>query len=231
MLCWGYVRVSTRVQRDAGSSLPSQRQRIEQWCSSNGHELVQIHADEAESGRSTDRRPGVQQAIRDACRGRGALVAVSLARVCRSTSDALRIAQQLDRAGASLVSLSEMIATDSASGRLVFRLLAALAEFEAELIAERTTTVLHHMRGQGRRVSGRLPFGFDLGDDGRTLVVNPTETQLIERMRTMRVAGMSYDAIAEHLSAEGIRTKLGRPRWMGKTIAAVRQRTWTIEAA
>src|SRR5690606_6219991 len=91
-----YIRVSTTAQRDEGSSLPAQRQRIEEWCRLHGHALVAVHADEGLSGGTIERRPGVQAAIAEACRRRCPLVCVSLSRLVRSTRDALEVAQRLD---------------------------------------------------------------------------------------------------------------------------------------
>jgi len=52
---------------------------------------------------------------------------------------------------------------------MVFRMFSVLAEFEADLVAERTKGALGHLRNQGKRISGRIPFGYDLAADGETL--------------------------------------------------------------
>ena len=94
------------------------------------------------------------------CRERGALVVYSLSRLARSTKDAILMAERLEKAGADLVSLSEAIDTTSAAGRLFFRLMAAMAEFERDVIAERTRTALAYKRSRGERVSRYAPFGY-----------------------------------------------------------------------
>jgi len=125
-----------------GVSLEAQQERIRAWVTANGYELGEIHFDAGMSGKRADNRPGLQAALADVCRERGALVVYSLSRLARSTKDAIGIAERLDRAHADLVSLTERIDTTSATGKLVFRILAVLSEFERDLISERTTTVL-----------------------------------------------------------------------------------------
>ena len=66
-----------------------------------------------------------------------------------------------DRVAEDLVSLSEQIDTTTASGKMVFRMLAVLAEFERDLISERTRAAMATKRANGQRV-GAVPFGCDL---------------------------------------------------------------------
>lgn len=74
------------------------------------------------------------------------LVVYSLSRLARSTTDAIAISERLAKSGADLVSLSEWIDTTSASGKMVFRMLAVLAESERDLVSERTKTAMAHLR-------------------------------------------------------------------------------------
>ena len=61
------------------------------------------------------------------------------------------MAERLEKAGADLVSLTEAIDTTSAAGRLFFRLMAAMAEFERDVVAERTRSAMAYKRGRGER--------------------------------------------------------------------------------
>jgi DNA invertase Pin-like site-specific DNA recombinase len=230
--CVGYIRVSTQRQANDGESLSAQRAKLMAWAAQNGYELVAVHADEGISGGSISNRPGVQAAIAEACRRRCALVAVSLSRLVRSVTDAIAIGERLSARGADLISLSENIDTTTASGRLVFKLLALLGEFERELVSERTTAVLAHLKEQGRRV-GRIPYGFDLHEDGVMLVPNKAEQAMAQQMRAWHREGASFREIARRLEHERIPTKEGRPIWLPKTVAAVVRRapTGTGESA
>jgi DNA invertase Pin-like site-specific DNA recombinase len=105
------------------------------------------------SAARADNRPQLQSALRHACQGKAALVVYSLSRLARSTKDALLISERLDNAGADLVSLSERIDSTSPMGRMVFRLLSAINEFEKDQLSERTRNVMAHLRQQNRRIS------------------------------------------------------------------------------
>jgi DNA invertase Pin-like site-specific DNA recombinase len=94
------------------------------------------------------------------------LVFYSLSRLARSTKDAIAISERLSRAGADLVSLSEKIDTTSAAGKMIFRLLAVLAEFERDLISERTKAALSVKREKRERISA----GFRLASIWRATV-------------------------------------------------------------
>lgn len=82
-----------------------------------------------------------------------------------------------------------------------------------------TKTGLAKMRAQGKRIS-RTPFGYDLADDGITLVENPTEQAVIDDILTMRARGMSFPKIARSLTERGIPTKRGNggTQWNQATI-------------
>jgi site-specific DNA recombinase len=217
----GYVRVSTLMQAAEGVSLEAQRARLEAWAAAAGVELAAVHEDAGLSGSKAANRPALQAALTEACRRKGALVVYSLSRLARSTKDALAIAERLERAGADLVSLSEQIDTTSAAGKMVFRMLAVLAEFERDLISERTRGAMAHLRRQGRRISGRVPFGFDL--EGNHLVENPREAAALAMMRELRAGGRSLRQIAAELERRNVPAKNGG-RWSAKVVAFVLRR-------
>ena len=216
----GYVRVSSQSQVDDGVSLDAQQAKIEAYCLLNDLELIATYTDAGLSGGRSDNRPALQDAIKQACKTKAVLVVYSMSRLARSTRDTLEIADALDRSGADLVSLSEKIDTTSASGKMIFRLMAVLAEFERDQISERTSMALHHMRSKGER-TGQIPFGYDLSANGVDLVVNYEEQDALQVMREMRVAGDSFRTIGAHLEGSGVPTKRGGTRWDPRTVKSV----------
>ena len=147
----GYIRVSTDGQATDGVSLEAQEAKIRAWGDLNGYEIVSIHVDAGLSGKRADNRPALQEALSRCAKG-SALVVYSLSRLARSTKDTLEIADRLAGTGADLVSLSERIDTTTASGKMVFRMLAVLAEFERDQVSERTRFAMAHKKGNGERV-------------------------------------------------------------------------------
>ncbi len=132
----GYARVSTDdqnldLQNDALTAVGCER----------------IYRDKA-SGAKTE-RPGLKQAI-EVIRAGDTLVVWRLDRLGRSLKDLIARAEDLEQRGAGLKSLHEAIDTNSSGGRLVFHMFAALAEFERNLVRERTQAGLTAARARGR---------------------------------------------------------------------------------
>lgn len=204
-----YLRCSTAGQVADGVSLDVQRSRCEAWANANGYSVEGIYGDEGISGKKASNRPALAAALDHVCRVRGALVVYSLSRLARSTKDALTISDRLSKVGADLVSLSEKIDTTSAAGKMVFRMLAVLAEFERDLVSERTKAALSLKRSRGQRI-GQLPFGYDVAEDGATLLPNTKEQATLAELRRLRAKGLTWKAVAEDLNSRGLSTKSGR---------------------
>lgn len=203
---FGYCRVSTEGQAVDGVSLDAQRAKLSAWALANDMELAGVWVDAGISGKRADNRPELQAALDACCTEGGVLVVYSLSRLARSTADTLAIATRLDAAGADLVSLSEKLDTSSAAGKMLFRLMAVLAEFERDLISERTTAALAHKKSRGERV-GEVPFGFRVAADGVRLERDENESRIIELIQSLRDQGLSYAAIAAELDAAGMAPK------------------------
>lgn len=103
---------------------------------------------------------------------------------------------------------------------MVFRMLAVLAEFERDQVSERTKTALAHLRNQGKRISGRIPFGYSLAPNGVDLVPNADEQEAIHLMQELRMLGYSLRRIAAALTTRGIQTKTGTP-WSAEAIRGI----------
>ncbi len=219
---FGYVRVSTTGQAVDGVSLEAQRARIEAYCLLNELELAAVFVDAGISGKRADNRPELQNALNAVCQSGGVLVCYSLSRLARSTKDTIAISERLDKAGADLVSLSEKIDTTSAAGKMMFRMLAVLAEFERDVISERTTTAMAHKKSQGERV-GEIPFGYQLAADGVMLVACEKEQAVIQTIHSLRDKGLSLRAIAAELEAAGQASKRAK-RWNAVTISNILKR-------
>jgi len=203
-----YCRVSTASQATEGVSLDAQTARAQAWAQANGFSVASVHVDAGLSGGRADNRPALQAALEAACRMHAALVVYSLSRLARSVSDTLAIASRLDKAGADLVSLSESIDTTSAAGKMMFRILAVLSEFERDLISERTAMALAHLRAQGQHTGGEAPYGYRVAN-GR-LVVDEAEQAVIQHARILRSNGLSLRAVAQKLHALGCSSRVGR---------------------
>ncbi len=138
----GYARVSTDDQ-----NLHLQRDALEKaGC--------QVIYEDKASGKNTE-RPELEACLK-ALRSGDTLVVWRLDRLGRSLGDLVKLVMTLEEQKIGFESLQEKIETTSASGKLVFHVFAALAEFERNLISERTRAGLKAARARGR-LGGRKP--------------------------------------------------------------------------
>ena len=119
------------------------------------------------------------------------------------------IGDKLAKVGADLVSLSEKIDTTSASGKMVFRLLAVMNEFERDQISERTTTALQYKKSRGEKTGGQVPYGFTLAADGVALVENAAEQDVLAQARELKASGLSLRKVAVELQRRGFNARNG----------------------
>lgn len=153
----GYARVST-----TGQDLAAQVRQLEEAGA------IRTFSDTA-SGRAAE-RPGLADAF-DYMREGDVLAVVRLDRLGRSLRELLTIVADLEGRGLGFRSLREAIDTTTAQGRLFFHMSAAFAEFERELISERTREGLEAARAAGK-VSGRRPVDPAKADAVRRLVAS-----------------------------------------------------------
>lgn len=220
----GYIRVSTIEQSLDGDSLDTQRASIEAEAERLGLVLEYIYSDEGVSGRRHD-RDGLASAVAHTMRCRGVLIAFSMSRLSRSASLTHQVADTLRTTGCDLVCIHDQINTVTAGpcGTMMLGVLAAFAQHTAEQNAETTRTVLAHLRAQGRRTGGSLPYGYSLAPDGKHLIENFDEQNTIRRIREYfgridtlpdgtRSKPWSLARVTQQLDQDGIRTRAGT-RW------------------
>jgi DNA invertase Pin-like site-specific DNA recombinase len=222
MKCVTYCRVSTEGQALEGISLEAQAHKLSQWASLNDCEIIGSFEDAGLSGTRSD-RPGLAAAMDLACKQKACLVVYSLSRLSRSTADTIALADRLSKSGAELVSLSEKIDTTSASGKMIFRLLSVLNEFERDQISERTSNALQHKRSKSELV-GSVPFGYSLAADGITLEENPTQQEALVLIGKLKTKGLSLRQIAQELSKLGVPTAKGNQTWTHTAVQRILNR-------
>ena len=202
-----YTRVSTEEQTK-GFGLDAQLDAI-------GASLGQPDAhysDEGISGAKIN-RPGLLAAI-DALEDGDILVVAKLDRLARDMYLSCWIEKEVEKRGASIRSAAgEGTESDDPTAKLLKNIVKSFAEFERDVIAARMAGGRTQARKQGRKMGGSVPFGFDLDADGRHLVVNEAEQQVIALMEQLRGLGYSYRKIGAELEQRGIKTKTGKPHW------------------
>ena len=225
----GYTRCSTHEQADSGLGLDAQATCIQAYCSLKGLQLIEIITDAGVSGgKPLANREGGHRLLSVIHKQKAdAVVMLKLDRMFRNAGDCLTTVEQWERSGVALhvVDLGgNAIDTTSAAGRFMLVVLAGAAEMERNLIRERTKSALAVKRSNGQRISGHIPYGFDLDSDGITLIENEKEQAVIRDIHSMRDEGMSFPKIAQCLSDRSILTKNGNGSWNQSTVRAILKR-------
>lgn len=170
----GYCRVSTAEQAEHGFSLGEQERTLREDAERRGEMWTRAFVDAGLSGRSTEKRLELKAMLDAAERGEfDVLVIPSLDRLGRNSRDLHNIFARLDAAGVVIRSLRGDVDTSTATGKLMTGLMASLAEFESNVIGERTRNGKRGAARQGRANGGPRPFGFD--KRGGALVPKPEE--------------------------------------------------------
>lgn len=203
----GYCRVSTDEQGRSGLGLESQRDTIERETSRRGWTLEHVYTDVA-SGKSLRRRHEMSDALAALRDGTAdVLVVAKLDRLSRSVSDFAAILARSNAEQWELNICDLGVDTTTPSGKMVAQIMMVLAEWEREMIGDRTKAALQVARSRGTRL-GR-PRG--------------VTTDTLRLIRILRESGKSYAAIASALASEDIPTAQGG-QWQAATVRKLYER-------
>jgi site-specific DNA recombinase len=183
-----YTRVSTADQAAAGLSLEVQAAACSEHAQRFFPDVATTLFSDTASAASTSKRASLLRALAMR-RSLRALVVLRLDRLARNTLDLLRIIETLDDANVALHSVRENIDTAGAAGRLFITVLGAMAQFERDLIAQRTS---------GGEWVGRIPFGFATRD----LDIDPHDINTVRQIYLLAKVGASLRTIGRTLDVK-----------------------------
>jgi putative DNA-invertase from lambdoid prophage Rac len=198
MRVFGYCRVSTTEQADEGSSLASQQQQIAGYAMMKGWTVTEMFIEAGVSGSIplADRPQG--QRLLAVARAGAVVITAKLDRMFRSASDALVTLEAMkeDRIGLHMIDLGGDVCGNGIS-KMVFTILAAVAEGERDRLRERIRDGKRQRALQGVFAGGKRPFGSDIVQDGEIsrLAPNAEEQAIIAQMQAMRQDGATYRQI------------------------------------
>ena len=206
--CAIYTRKSTDEGLDRDfNSLDNQREAAEAFIVSQRHEgwsaLPERYDDGGFSGGNVD-RPALKRLLADVDAGLlDTIVVYRLDRLSRSLVDFGRIHEFLEKRGVALVSVTESINTKSPHGRMMVNVLLSFAQYERELVGERTKHKMHAARRRGKWTGGTPILGYDTAPEGGRLVVNRDEAEQVRGIFEMFAGNASLVAIASELNHRG----------------------------
>ena len=201
---FGYARVSTNEQKLSGLGIDSQRVAIDAEAVRHGW-TVDHHTDEGVSGSvAPEDRPELGRILNEISAG-DVLIVAKLDRLGRSALDVLRLAETARTQGWRLVLLDLGLDTATPVGAFTLTALAAVAQLERDLIAQRTRDALDAARRNGRRLGRPVEIDEDI------------RLQIAREFHN----GSGLSDIARRLTREGVPTARGGKQWYPSTVKAV----------
>ena len=195
----GYARVSTDEQAANGASLAVQAAAIRRTARERGWQLLSVERETASGGLPIARRPVLDRVLRECDDGHDGIVVTKLDRLSRSLVSWAGIVERAQRGRFNLVVIDQAFELDTPNGRAMAGMLAVFAQFEREMIAERTRTALR-----------ALPR------DRRGGPVYPEAVRA--RARKLRAKGLPLHEVAKRLMDEGVRPPRGGSRIWPNTV-------------
>lgn len=209
----GYRRVSTQEQAQEGFSLAAQMERIEAFSRSQSWVLHEMYTDDGYSAKDMD-RPALQRLLMD-MQPTDIVVVYRLDRLTRSVMDLHALLRIFDERKVAFRSVTEVYDTTTAMGRLFITLVAAMAQWERENLAERVQMGMREAVRQGKWMGGPRPYGY-LPVDGQ-LIPHPEEAPIYREIVRRYLAGAGARGVSLWLEEQGLKPQRGK-LWRHKQV-------------
>jgi site-specific DNA recombinase len=220
--CAVYTRKSSEEGLEQEfNSLDAQRESAEAFIRSQQHEgwhlLPERYDDGGFTGGNTD-RPALQRLLEDVKAGKvDAVVVYKVDRLSRSLLDFTKLMEIFDKHHVSFVSVTQQFNTATSMGRLVLNVLLSFAQFEREIISERTRDKIAAARRKGKWAGGMPLLGYDVDWATKKLVVNDAEADQVRAIFALYLQRRSLLSVVKELQRRGWvnkcwQTRKGRAR-------------------
>ena len=176
-----YVRFSPRRNADTCESCEMQLELCRAYCKRKGYEVAGEFEDRALSG-GEEERPGLWAALEALKRG-DVLLAYKLDRLARDVYLSELIQRETNKHGATVEAVEGGTNGDGPEQRMIRQILQAFAEYERKVIVARTKAAMLRHQAAGRRMSARIPFGWQIDqNDPARMIRHAGEKAVIRRI-------------------------------------------------
>ncbi len=209
-----YLRVSTEEQAMEGYSLDAQRQRLLDYCESQGWTPYSVYMDEGYSGRNTN-RPEYRRMMSEMDEW-DVLLVLKMDRIHRNFRNFMAMMEALEKNGKKFASVNENLDTSNAVGRFATDIIQRIAQLESEQTGERTyigmrekAETLEKTDSDKGTMGFTPPFGYTL-QDGKLAAVDE-ELPIVSKIFSMYLQGTPMEMICYELNRSGDLTRKGNP--------------------
>lgn len=230
--CAIYTRKSTSEGLDQDfTSLDNQRESAESYVQSQKSQgwvaIPDQYNDGGFTGANID-RPALQKLMEDIKANKvDCVIVYKVDRLSRSLIDFVKLLQFFEESKVTFVSVTQHFNTQTSMGRLTLNILLSFAQFEREIISERTKDKMGAARKKGKWTGGLPPLGYDIDRANKKLVINPKEAEAIQAMFDLYIQEKSLRTVARLLNEKGFSTKARI--YKGKPSGAIKFKNTNIQ--
>lgn len=218
-----YTRVSTTDQARDGYGLQEQEKKIRQHCDIYDYEIYELYEEPGISAKNTEDRPRYNDMIRDMKNGKfDMIIALKLDRISRDLIDFLNFIKETDKYNCGVEFILDKVDTSTASGRMIMNILAVFAQFERELIIERTNDGVKGAIEDGH-FSGPPPLGYKR--ENKMWVIDEEKVDLVKEIFNLCLEGKTYSQISHIMKKKypKVLLKYKTDKKTGKKVAVYRK--------
>lgn len=212
LVCAIYTRKSTSEGLEQEfTSLDNQRESAENYIKSQQHEgwtvCKELYDDGGFTGANIE-RPALQRLLAHIKEGRvNCVVVYKVDRLSRSLLDFSQLLEFFDKNNVVFVSVTQQFNTNTSMGRLTLNILLSFAQFEREIISERTKDKMGAARRRGQWLGGRTPYGYSKNEETGKLTIHPEEAEIVKQIFELYLRGNSTREVGDIINHSGIKTR------------------------
>lgn len=205
-----YIRYSSENQRD-GYSVEYQLDECQKYIDDNGLVFMKAYIDEAVSGKSANNRTAFFEMLADVKNGLyDCVVVYKYSRFARNLVEATIYRQQIEKAGAQLISAMERIDDTTPEGRMMRNIIMVMDEYYSDNLATFVQSAQYLAAKNGKVMGGGAPMGLKHNDKG-TFDIVESEAEIIRLIFSLFADGVSQADILRSLDELGYLTRDGIP--------------------
>ncbi|MBE6159125.1 MAG: recombinase family protein [Firmicutes bacterium] len=192
-----YKRVSTDDQAREGHSLDEQENIMRKFCEIQGYKVYRVYSDEGFSGKETTKRKQFNKMMSDMKAHKfKKIIALKLDRITRDLYDFVSFTRTTDKYNCGFEFVLEKFDTTSPSGRMILNILGVFAQFEREMIRERTLIGVQGAVNRGH-FGGPAPLGYKKETESKLLVIDEETAPIVKEIFDLCLKGYTYTSISK----------------------------------